>query len=96
MILREYVTPYRLQPKKQETVRFETPPGRQGQMDWSDFGTYEGDGEMRMLYAFSIILGYSRMRYIEFTTDMTLETLMKCHKTCIEQTSDEPPQSKNS
>ncbi|TCI66546.1 MULTISPECIES: IS21 family transposase [unclassified Exiguobacterium] len=78
-ILREYVRPYRLQPKKQATVRFETPPGRQGQMDWSDVGMYEVDGEMRMVYAFSIILGYSRMRYIEFTTDMTLETLMKCH-----------------
>ena len=78
-ILREYVRPYRLQPKKQATVRFETPPGRQGQMDWSDVWTYEVDSEMRMVYAFSIILGYSRMRYIEFTTDMTLETLMKCH-----------------
>ncbi|VXB81848.1 hypothetical protein EXIGUO8H_250002 [Exiguobacterium sp. 8H] len=32
-ILREYVKPYRLQPKKQTTVRFETSPKRQGQMD---------------------------------------------------------------
>lgn len=26
-----------------------------------------------------MILSYSRKRYIEFTTDMTQETLMKCH-----------------
>jgi len=32
-ILREYVSTYRLQPKKRATVRFETPPGRQGQIN---------------------------------------------------------------
>lgn len=26
-----------------------------------------------------MILGYSRMRYIEFVTDMTTSTLIKCH-----------------
>ena len=26
-----------------------------------------------------MILGYSRMRYIEFVTDMTTETLIRCH-----------------
>jgi transposase len=26
-----------------------------------------------------MVLGYSRMKYIEFTTNMNIETLMKCH-----------------
>jgi len=26
-----------------------------------------------------MILGYSRMRYIEFVTDMTTDTLIRCH-----------------
>lgn len=26
-----------------------------------------------------MVLSYSRMKYVEFTTDMKLETLMKCH-----------------
>ena len=50
------------------TVRFETMPGKQGQMDWGffeDHQVYE-DGKWKKLYCFLMILGYSRMRYIEF------------------------------
>ncbi|WP_430757257.1 IS21 family transposase, partial [Pseudobacillus badius] len=71
--------PYRVQPKKQATLRFETPPGKQAQMDWAEVGMYEVNGRIQKVYAFIMILGYSRMKYIEFTTDMKLETLMKCH-----------------
>lgn len=79
-ILREFVQPYREAPKKQATVRFETIPGRQAQVDWAeDIGEYLVDGIKRPLYAFVMILSYSRKRYIEFTTDMTQSTLMKCH-----------------
>ncbi|WP_422397631.1 IS21 family transposase [Sporosarcina psychrophila] len=79
-ILREFVQPYREAPKKQATVRFETIPGRQAQVDWAEnVGEFYVDGLKRPLYAFIIILSYSRKRYIEFTTDMTQETLMKCH-----------------
>ena len=79
-ILREFVQPYRVAPKKQATVRFETIPGRQAQVDWAEnVGEFFVDGLKRPLYAFIMILSYSRKRYIEFTTDMTQETLMKCH-----------------
>ncbi|WXB93358.1 IS21 family transposase (plasmid) [Bacillus sp. FJAT-52991] len=79
-ILRDFVQPYREAPKKQATVRFETAPGRQAQVDWAeDIGEFMVNGEKRSLYAFIMILSYSRKRYIEFTTDMTQETLMKCH-----------------
>lgn len=78
-ILRDFVQPFRAQPKKQATVRFETPPGRQAQMDWAEVGQYEVDGRLQEIYAFIMVLGYSRMKYIEFTTDMKMETLMKCH-----------------
>lgn len=78
-ILREFVKPYRVQPKKQATVRFETPPGKQAQMDWAEVGMYEVNGKLQKVYAFIMILSYSRMKYVEFTTDMKLETLMKCH-----------------
>jgi transposase len=78
-ILREFVKPYRVQPKKQATVRFETPPGKQAQMDWAEVGMYEVDGQLQKIYAFIMVLSYSRMKYVEFTTNMKLETLMKCH-----------------
>lgn len=79
-ILREFVQPYRAAPKKQATVRYETKPGEQAQVDWAEnAGTCIIDGEEIQLYAFIMILSYSRKRYIEFTTDMKQDTLIKCH-----------------
>ena len=37
------------------------------------------DHKRRKLYAFSIILRYSRMRYAEFTTDIPTENAIKMH-----------------
>ena len=57
-------------------------PGKQAQVDWGFFENYKVIDEFgieRKLYCFLMILGYSRMRYIEFVTDMTTETLIKCH-----------------
>jgi len=57
-------------------------PGKQGQMDWGFFEdhlVYE-DGKWKKLYCFLMILGYSRMRYIEFVTDMSTNTLIRCHQ----------------
>jgi len=36
-----------------------------------DFGYIEEDGETKRLFAFSMILGYSRKRYVEFTTNIS-------------------------
>jgi len=47
-------------------------------MDWGFFEdhlVYE-DGKWKKLYCFLMILGYSRMRYIEFVTDMSTNTLI--------------------
>jgi transposase len=78
-ILRDFVRPYREKPKKQATLRYETPPGKQAQMDWAHVGKYLVDGQDQEIYAFVMVLGYSRMKYIEFTNNMNIETLMKCH-----------------
>jgi len=66
---------------KKATVRFETMPGVQAQVDWGFFENYKviDEGIEKKLYCFLMILGYSRMRYIEFVTDMTTSTLIRCH-----------------
>src|SRR5690554_1076700 len=67
---------------KKATVRFETMPGVQAQVDWGFFENYkvlDESGDEKKLYCFLMILGYSRMRYIEFVTDMTTSTLIRCH-----------------
>ncbi|MET3322306.1 UNVERIFIED_ORG: transposase [Peribacillus simplex] len=50
---------------------------KQAPMVWADVGMYEVDGSLLKVYAFNRILSYSRMKYVEFTTDMKLEVLMK-------------------
>ena len=37
------------------------------------------DGKQKKLYSFLFILGYSRTRYIDFVTDMSMNTLIRCH-----------------
>ena len=63
----------------QAVYRYETEPGKQSQVDFGEFGYIEIDGKSRKLYAFSMILGYSRMRYVEFTTDISTENVIKMH-----------------
>lgn len=80
-IVRQYVATRKADLNKKATVRFETMPGLQGQVDWGFFENYKvlENGEYKKLYCFLMILGYSRMRYIEFVTDMSTMTLIKCH-----------------
>lgn len=60
-------------------VRFETPPGEQMQVDWVEFRRGKNP-----LYAFCATLGYSRMSFVEFVTDMKVETLIACHQHSFE------------
>jgi transposase len=81
-IVKEYVRGKKKDLDEKATVRFETMPGLQGQMDWGFFEEHtvlEND-VCKKLYCFLTILGYSRMRYIEFVTDMTTNTLIRCHQ----------------
>lgn len=57
----------------QEVIRYETPAGKQLQVDWATFR----HGKDR-LYGFVATLGYSRMSYVVFTTDMQIDTLLSC------------------
>lgn len=65
---------------KRKTVRFETPPGRQAQADWAYCGRFpDANGKLVAVYAFVIVLSFSRMMYVEFTTSMKLPWLIRCH-----------------
>jgi transposase len=67
------------------TVRFETPPGEQAQVDWAEIGYYlDENGQKRKVYAFVMVLSYSRMLFVEFVTDISTETLIVCHQTAFE------------
>lgn len=78
-VVKDYVRGLKVEKQTVATVRFETKPGGQGQVDWARFGKVVIDGETRELSCFVMVLGYSRMRYVEYTTDRKTPTLIQCH-----------------
>ena len=64
------------------TVRFETPPGKQAQVDWGTAWVNIAGARTRVKI-FVMVLGYSRAIYVEFTLDETLPTLIACHERAI-------------
>jgi transposase len=78
-IVKDFVRKVRPEYGVQAVYRYETKPGVQAQVDWSEFGRADIDSKMPKLYCFNMILGYSRMRYIEFTLSIDVYTLIQCH-----------------
>lgn len=74
-ILRQYVRSLAAPEMPEPVVRFETEPGKQMQVDW---GTMRNGKSP--LHVFVAVLGFSRMLYIEFTSNMAYDTLEKCHR----------------
>ena len=66
-------------------TRFETEPGLQAQVDWGDFKVVDATGKTTTLYAFVMVLGFSRSMYVEFVERCTLEVFMDCHLRAFRQ-----------
>jgi len=79
-----FIRPLRREKEVLAVYRFETAPGLQAQVDWAYFGTVEEDGRRKKLYAFLMTLGYSRAKYVEFTTDLSTPTFIACHLRAFE------------
>jgi transposase len=76
-ILKDFVQPFRLGTAgHQPVVRYETGPGEQLQFDWGEF-VYEREGTTHKLYGFSAVLGYSRMRFVQFSKRCDTPTLIR-------------------
>lgn len=65
-------------------IRFETEPGRQAQVDWKEAGVWNLDGVPTKVYAFVMLLGYSRRPFVWFTTSMKSPVLLACHVKAFE------------
>ena len=80
-LVKEAIRPLRETHRQLEaaTVRFETPPGLQAQMDW---GTKQViiNGSLVRIHIFVMVLSFSRACYVEFTLDEKLPTLIACHE----------------
>jgi transposase len=78
-LLKTFVQPYREARRQEATVRFETAPGEQAQVDWAHFGYIEHRGRRRRLYLFVMTLGWSRSSYVEFTVSADAAWWLRCH-----------------
>jgi len=84
-ILKDWLHPQREAAQTVAVRRFETPPGKQAQVDWGHLGTIEMDGQERKLNGFTFTLGYSRTMMAEAALDQKLGTLLKMHEEAFRQ-----------
>ncbi|ASP89516.1 IS21 family transposase (plasmid) [Sinorhizobium meliloti] len=62
-------------------VHFETPPGEQAQVDFAQFHVVFTDEPTtpRIVWLFSMVLGYSRLIWARFVMHQNLPTVLRCH-----------------
>jgi transposase len=78
-MLKAFVHPYRARTKPTTTMRFETAPAEQAQVDFGYFTYHTPDGVRRQLYAFVMVLSWSRALYVEFIRRADVPTFIRCH-----------------
>ncbi len=66
--VKRYARKVRPRPPEEPVVRFETPPAHQAQVDFADFLLPWGKR-----YAFLVVLGYSRILWLQFFTRQTMQ-----------------------
>lgn len=84
-ILKDYLQPLREAARSVAVRRFETPAGKQAQLDWGYLGEIEENGRKRRLWAFVFTLGHSRAMMAAVATDQKLPTLLRLHEEAFRQ-----------
>ena len=79
--LKDFLRQVRPRPAAGFEIRFETPAGRQEQVDFAHFRTVFTDepGAERIVWLFSLVLGHSRMMWGRFVLHQDMQTLLRCH-----------------
>ena len=93
-LLTDYLRHVRGKQPIQFEQRFETPPGKQAQVDFARFSTrFRSDPEVeRVVWLFSMVLGCSRYLYGQFAWRQTLDTVVRCHMEAFNEFGGAPKQ----
>jgi transposase len=77
----DFLREVRPAPSPSFEIRFETPPGHQGQVDFAHFQVVFTDepSVTRIVWLFSLVLGYSRLIWSRFVMHQDLQTVLRCH-----------------
>ena len=79
-----YVRPRRPHSRPGATMRFETAPGGQAQVDWGSLSYLGQDGRQHNLWVFVMTLGWSRACYAELVRRADTAASIQCHVNAIE------------
>jgi len=74
--LYRYLGKIKKDPPLKTTCRYETEPAKQGQFDWTSYEVMLG-GVKRKVICFLFILGYSRRKYMTFSLNKTLLSVIE-------------------
>lgn len=85
-VLKDFLRSIRPTPDQPFERRFETPPGRQAQVDFAFFKTaFTDQPEVeRIVWLFSLVLGHSRLMWARFVARQDLPTVLRCHVAAFE------------
>ena len=75
----DYARPGRRARQPQATMRFETAPGEQAQVDWGSFSYIGENGRKHRVWAFVMVLGWSRAIYVEFVRRADTASFIQWH-----------------
>jgi transposase len=78
-ILKDYLHPFRSARPAHATMRYETDPGEQAQVDFGFFRYELPTGGTRSLWAFALVLSWSRALYVEFIQRADVASFIRCH-----------------
>ena len=78
-ILKQHVQPLRSARQPKATMRFETKPGEQAQVDFGRVSYVSLEGVKKHLWVFVMVLGWSRMLYVEFLAHADVAAFICCH-----------------
>ena len=84
--MKRTVREIRPEPVKPFEIRFETPPGAQAQVDFARFEVVFTDepGVTRIVWLFSMVLGFSRLIWARFVVHQDLQAVLRCHIAALE------------
>lgn len=80
-LLQKWMRSYRQQHIPQVVIRYETAPGQQAQVDWGEKRVFDQKTKTtKKIYIFSMVLSWSRMRFVYFTLKADMYYFLLCHK----------------
>ena len=84
-ILTDWLRPQRQSARVVAVRRFETPPGKQAQVDWGHLGILRSTAGSSKFWGFTMTLGYSRGMMAEAALDQKLGTLLRMHEAAFQR-----------